>query len=647
MPKTQLPVIALLLLLLGNASCFDTDTTLCATGIRCPVDQGCAVNAPVCITSPCGNGIIDLGEVCDDGDIDSGDGCSYDCLSLEICGNGITDTAKGEQCDDGGESPLCNTNCRFAFCGDGIVNLSSDEVCDASGESALCDTDCTLASCGDGLLNETSGELCDHTGESEQCNIDCSLSACGDGVFNATSGEQCDDGGDSLNCNADCTAPSCGDGYVNAVAGEQCDGQGETGDCDSDCTAVLCGDSHVNSSSEECDTLTDRNDCDRDCTRPICGDGYLNRVAGEVCDDQGDSPYCDHDCTRPLCGDELRNTELEQCDTGTETSTCDYDCTYATCNDGHVNMAAGEECDDKVIGYGGNGCTSNCRYSEGVTCTPSAEVGELWHLGTPKQPTNFKVSVESFYIFGNGMKPYRVPKPAGSRHLPVPIVDRYDPNEDHDYGWVITWEDQGSDIVFTVRTLHASDNTQTHIAGRLFVFGFDDDLSSFEGGNPSGYPGNFSATLRTRQMTTRTKAIPFAYTTSYETDGLNEIYWSMTETPGEECATTFGVNTNTPTAITWHANSLLLAEPIRAERRFFIVGNNSATSFSFDTHAASEKIWLPVIMTYDKAGDHDYAYSINCSQASDSLDCTVLAWDGGGSSHIFGYVLLLESLSGF
>lgn len=55
----------------------------------------------------CGDGKKDPGEVCDDGNRVSGDGCSANCKSLEVCGNGITDL--GEECD--GES-WCDAQCR-------------------------------------------------------------------------------------------------------------------------------------------------------------------------------------------------------------------------------------------------------------------------------------------------------------------------------------------------------------------------------------------------------------------------------------------------------------------------------------------------------------------------------------------------------
>ena len=73
------------------------------------------VTAPTsdCHPTTCGNGTLDPGEVCDDGNNMSGDGCSSDCQQIEVgytcgtpgqactssCGDGIKQSA--ESCDDG------------------------------------------------------------------------------------------------------------------------------------------------------------------------------------------------------------------------------------------------------------------------------------------------------------------------------------------------------------------------------------------------------------------------------------------------------------------------------------------------------------------------------------------------------------------
>jgi cysteine-rich repeat protein len=81
----------------------------CASaGVLEPCEVGACYESSVglvCLPSGCGNGLRDQGEVCDDGNADTGDGCSGSCLSNETCGNGIVDplpaTGMAEQCDDG------------------------------------------------------------------------------------------------------------------------------------------------------------------------------------------------------------------------------------------------------------------------------------------------------------------------------------------------------------------------------------------------------------------------------------------------------------------------------------------------------------------------------------------------------------------
>ncbi len=72
------------------------------------------IGATLAVPTPpepfCGDGIVDDGEECDDGNSDNLDDCRNDC-TLPFCGDGIVDL--GEECDDGGNesgdgcSPVC------------------------------------------------------------------------------------------------------------------------------------------------------------------------------------------------------------------------------------------------------------------------------------------------------------------------------------------------------------------------------------------------------------------------------------------------------------------------------------------------------------------------------------------------------------
>ncbi|RJS26239.1 hypothetical protein DRW03_06955 [Corallococcus sp. H22C18031201] len=89
-----------------------------ATGV---IEAGylCHVPGRACsLASLCGNNIINVGEACDDGDkVDTGNGCSATC-DLSLCGNGVFDNRQypsyaQEICDDGNrfEGDGCSRQC--------------------------------------------------------------------------------------------------------------------------------------------------------------------------------------------------------------------------------------------------------------------------------------------------------------------------------------------------------------------------------------------------------------------------------------------------------------------------------------------------------------------------------------------------------
>lgn len=159
----------------------------------------------VCQAAGCGNSFVDtaLGEVCDDGNNASADGCSADCRSEETCGNGTTDAAVGEQCDLGDDNggDACRADCTVPFCGDGILDAS--EACDdgagnsnapaAAGAPPPCRTTCRPQACGDGILDDA--ERCDdgNQASADGCAFDClSDETCGNGYTDFATDEQCD-----------------------------------------------------------------------------------------------------------------------------------------------------------------------------------------------------------------------------------------------------------------------------------------------------------------------------------------------------------------------------------------------------------------------------------------------------------------------
>lgn len=96
----------------------------------------------------CGDGIVDIGETCDDSNTTDGDGCSSTCqidIIVAVCGNGALEI--GEICDDGnlvsfdGCSAACFPDMPIPVCGNGIMEIG--EMCD-DGNAINTDT-CTNA----------------------------------------------------------------------------------------------------------------------------------------------------------------------------------------------------------------------------------------------------------------------------------------------------------------------------------------------------------------------------------------------------------------------------------------------------------------------------------------------------------------------
>ena len=278
----------------------------------------------------CGNGVLDPGEDCDDGNGSGGDGCSPLC---QLEGHWLCPVA-GQRCQ------------RVATCGDGI--LTSDEVCDdgnntdGDGCSADCQrigigwqcrapgAKCTLV-CGNRRV--TGNKTCDdgNTQAGDGCAANCQVEpgyscpvpgmmcvplACGSG----DAGRSCDTGAANPGFQ-----PRCGDGI--ASVGEECDdGDDPTrdphnddaayGGCTTQCKwGAYCGDSAVNG-LEECDLGAGNggreygriDGCTAGCRKThYCGDSILDSDKGELCD-LGDlngkaiGPNWERsDCGRVLC----------------------------------------------------------------------------------------------------------------------------------------------------------------------------------------------------------------------------------------------------------------------------------------------------------------------------------------------------------
>ena len=82
----------------------------CAEGYHCAsVDD-----TPICIKGVCGDGVVEMGEECDDGNGANGDDCDSNC-TVTACGNGVV--TAGEMCDDGNNIGYdgCKNDCTVSL----------------------------------------------------------------------------------------------------------------------------------------------------------------------------------------------------------------------------------------------------------------------------------------------------------------------------------------------------------------------------------------------------------------------------------------------------------------------------------------------------------------------------------------------------
>ena len=220
----------------GTMSMSDSDTTTdeppaCDMNGKCDPGEDIATCTD-CTT--CGNGEVDDGEECDDGDDDDTDVC-VSCNSPR-CGDGFVQ-AGFETCDDGDANSdawsmagHCKLDCsgQAPFCGDDSCQLPDESI-------NSCPQDGCQATCGNGVIEP--GEQCDGGGaNTDMCDDDCTFPMCGDDLTNDAAGEDCDDGNaDSSDACVACKTATCGDGFVQTGVEACDDGDPEDDDCSDTC----------------------------------------------------------------------------------------------------------------------------------------------------------------------------------------------------------------------------------------------------------------------------------------------------------------------------------------------------------------------------------------------------------------------------
>jgi hypothetical protein len=380
----------------GEEACGDDG--ICAAGTPLDDGTGCATTAVpdgvcrggVCVSVLCGNGEVDDGEECDDGNEVADDGCeincAYSCHAAAACNDDefctidscVPNTAgmiceyenSTDSCDDDSACTESDT-CSGGTCSGTAVDCDDDDDCTDDGCEAA--TGCTHAfnttGCDDG--NDcTGGDTCDGAGTCAGTTFTCPCTVLTD----------CDVYDDGDLCNGRLLCDTDGFCKIDPSSVVTCDSSGDT-----DCLKNLCDpDTGLCGMQPEPDG-TDCDDADACTDGEACDAGDCTGGASVSCDDHLD---CTEDSCSPAdgchytaltgtaCEDGNLCTAPDVCSAGSCVSGADVscgdlnDCTSDTCNpaDGcHHTDLTGTACSD------GDPCTSPDVCQSGA-CVPGTNI---------------------------------------------------------------------------------------------------------------------------------------------------------------------------------------------------------------------------------------------------------------------------------
>jgi cysteine-rich repeat protein len=339
----------------------------------------------------CGNGVVEAGEECDDGNLIHGDGCENDCtyschldsdcddgnecngrelcdrVSYHVCRWG-TPMNRGDVCLGDPRSVCLEGECGGALCcvrsecGDGYVDTGADEMCEPPGVGGC--TGACVWSCEDQGDCPDDGNECNGTAE---CNLDTHVCENRDPLPDGT---VCGTLDPRRICIArNCQESRCGDGFadVSAAVPEECD-DGNTisrDGCENDCTYTCTGsagcDDGFPCTDDVCDPETHA------CSNPLSDRTKVCRPAAGVCDAAesctGIGPDCPLDIFMPAaveCRPSAGACDVAENCTGTS-APCPVD----------SFQPAGTACDDGAY------CTDPDRCNGAGVCA-GVEVDELY-----------------------------------------------------------------------------------------------------------------------------------------------------------------------------------------------------------------------------------------------------------------------------
>lgn len=363
----------------------------CSSDADCSSGNYCDVGTGICsVSSNCGDGSLDPGEECDDGNTIT-ESCEYGLTSCTVCdssclyapgetsycGDSVTDSAAGEECDDGnttsgdGCSSVClleevcvHSETRQCFESNAYGTCSGIQTCgiyDGVYGWGPCDATVPAEDICDGIDNNCDGSVDEPFTNGTVTYISPSFP----GDDGKSLGDSCGTGacaGGSVVCEYDGASLLCDTQYLASteicddVIDNDCDGLVDEG-CATGCASDAdCAAGYFCDAANSCvakknngDSCSDTNQC----TSGFCVDGYCcNSSCGGSCDScnvSGSEGSCTVNLAGsqgiPSCGAYLCNGSASSCPTS---CAVDGDCSAGHfCDDGNLcvpKLSAGSSC---------------------------------------------------------------------------------------------------------------------------------------------------------------------------------------------------------------------------------------------------------------------------------------------------------------
>jgi hypothetical protein len=328
----------------------------------------------IVVEDSCGDGVVDQGEECDDGNNIDGDCCSATCLfevQSSICGAAATECSAQDSCDGAG---ACQANdlAETEACGNAGTECINQDFCDGVGGCSDYGFQVVGTNCGDTGTECTNQDSCDGAGACTDNGFQVVGTNCGDTGTECTNQDSCDAFGSCTDNGFQIVGTNCGDTGTECTNQDSCDAIGSCTDNGFQIVGTNCGDTGTECTNQDsCDAIGSCTDNGFQVVGTNCGDTGTECTNQDSCDAFGSCTNNGFQVVGTNCGDTgTECTNQDSCDAFGSCTDNGFRIVGTNCGDTGTDCVVQDSCD------GAGSCTDNgfvmaltvC-VDEGIDCT--------------------------------------------------------------------------------------------------------------------------------------------------------------------------------------------------------------------------------------------------------------------------------------